>query len=196
MKRIISLRVKLEDSTKREQFIRGSDGTVKNKMVKILWDKPSENYDFLIEEDGSKYIQNISELLGEVINVMDDMCIAEFAENEDGVPQAYLTEYEWEKDDTVNESLPQESTVKQLKELRRKSKGIDIGDRISNMGKQGANIQFIRNPIDTGIESIQDFDRGNKDFKPLNLKHLKNFNEYPLPLSTSDKPKRKKRRSK
>ena len=54
-------------------------------------------------------------------------------------------------------ALPQESTVQQLKALRKKTRGIDIGDRISDMNKQGANIQYIHNPIDTGIESYQDY---------------------------------------
>jgi hypothetical protein len=53
------------------------------------------------------------------------------------------------------------------------TKGIDIGDRISNMNKQGANIKYIQNPIDSGIESYEDFERRNKKFVPSwNLKYL------------------------
>ena len=73
----------------------------------------------------------------------------------------------------VIESLPQSKTVDQLKMVRRLSKGIDIGDRISDMNKQGANIDYINNVIDTGIESYQDFEKHNKSFIPSwNLKHL------------------------
>lgn len=73
----------------------------------------------------------------------------------------------------VIESLPQSKTVDQLKMVRRLSKGIDIGDRISDMNKQGANIDYINNVIDTGIESYQDFEKHNKNFVPSwNLKHL------------------------
>ena len=57
-------------------------------------------------------------------------------------------------------SLPQKSTVTQLKKLRdimKKEIGGDIGDKISDMNKQGANIHYIQNPIETGIESIQDY---------------------------------------
>jgi hypothetical protein len=54
----------------------------------------------------------------------------------------------------LNENLPRQSTVDQLKRLRKLTKGIDIGDRISDMNKQGANIHYISNPVDTGIESI------------------------------------------
>ena len=40
----------------------------------------------------------------------------------------------------VYESLPSQKTVDQLKALRRLTKGIDIGDRISDMNKQGSNL--------------------------------------------------------
>lgn len=62
-------------------------------------------------------------------------------------------------------ALPRESTVKQLKKLRKLSKGTDIGDRISDMNKQGANIQYIQNPIDTGIESYEDHMKSNRKIK-------------------------------
>jgi hypothetical protein len=49
----------------------------------------------------------------------------------------------------------------------------NIGDRVSDMNKQGANIQYIQNPVDTGIESYEDFEKHNKKFIPSwNLKHL------------------------
>jgi hypothetical protein len=51
----------------------------------------------------------------------------------------------------------------------------DIGNRISDMNKQGSNIQYIQNPIDSGIESYEDFEKHNKKFIPSwNLKHLLN----------------------
>lgn len=56
----------------------------------------------------------------------------------------------------ITESLPRQQSVDQLKKLRKVTKGIDIGDRISDMNKQGANIHYIQNPIDTGIESYED----------------------------------------
>jgi hypothetical protein len=41
------------------------------------------------------------------------------------------------------------------------------------MNKQGSNIQYIQNPIDSGIESYEDFEKHNKKFIPSwNLKHL------------------------
>ena len=54
-------------------------------------------------------------------------------------------------------ALPRKSTVDQLKRLRKITKGVDIGDRISDMNKQGANIHYIQNPIDSGIESYEDY---------------------------------------
>ena len=74
------------------------------------------------------------------------------------------------------ESLPQQSTVDQLKKLRKIMKGIDVGDKISDMNKEGANIMWIRNPIDTGVESYQDYQKKSKKFNQnWNLKHIKPF---------------------
>jgi hypothetical protein len=68
-------------------------------------------------------------------------------------------------EETNEEALPQQSTVDQLKRIKKtidKEIGGDIGDKISDMNKEGANIQYIRNPIKTGIESYQDFERKNR----------------------------------
>ena len=63
-------------------------------------------------------------------------------------------------------ALPRKKTVDQWKKLRKLTKGTDIGDKISDMNKQGANIHYIHNPIDTGIESYEDYQR---DAKPQKL---------------------------
>lgn len=70
----------------------------------------------------------------------------------------------------LNENLPRQSTVDQLKRLRKLTKGIDIGDKISDMNKQGANIQYISNPIDTGIESIEQHWKHNDPVQPVRTK--------------------------
>ncbi len=98
--------------------------------------------------------------------------------DEDGIYTLYI--YESVDSDIIdyktgelNESLPRQQTVDQLKKLRKMTKGTDIGDRISDMNKQGSNIQYIQNPIDSGIESYEDFEKHNKSFVPSwNLKHL------------------------
>jgi len=64
----------------------------------------------------------------------------------------------------INESLPRRNSVEQLKKVMKMSSKTDIGNRISDMNKQGANIQYIRNPIKTGIESFEDFEHTNKKF--------------------------------
>ena len=73
----------------------------------------------------------------------------------------------------LNESLPNQRSVDQLEKVMKLSAKTDIGNRISDMNKQGANIQYIQNPIDTGIESREEYDKHNKSFRPSwNLKHL------------------------
>ena len=73
----------------------------------------------------------------------------------------------------VNESLPRKQTVDQLKRVMKMSAKTDIGNIISDMNNQGANIQYIQNPIDSGIESYEDFEKHNKKFIPgWNVKGL------------------------
>jgi hypothetical protein len=174
MKRIISVRKTAKEGEALGQFQRGTDGTVKTKIINLLERNPGEDFDFLVDDNGQKSIMRAANLLGEVVNVVDDSCIAEFVQEEDGI--------------TVNMStfegaLPRQSTVDQLERIRKKTKGIDIGDRISDMSGQGANIAYIRNPIDKskkkgtkGVESIEDFWKANKKFK-VN-QHLKGFKEF------------------
>lgn len=73
----------------------------------------------------------------------------------------------------ICESLPRQATINQLKRVMKQSAKTDIGNRISDMNKQGANIQYIQNPIDSGIESYEDFEKHNKKFVPSwNLKGM------------------------
>ena len=73
----------------------------------------------------------------------------------------------------ITESLPTQKSVNQLEDVMKKSAKTDIGNRISDMNKQGANIQYIQNPIDTGIESYEDYEKHNKKFvSSWNLKGM------------------------
>ena len=75
----------------------------------------------------------------------------------------------------TNEALPNPDTVEQLKKVMKISAKTDIGNRISDMNKQGANIQYIQNPIETGIESSKDYEEHNKKFiRSWNAKGLIN----------------------
>ena len=55
--------------------------------------------------------------------------------------------------------LPQETTVRQLRMLRAMTKGKDIGDltKDDRLNHNVPNLQYIGNPVDTGIESWQEF---------------------------------------
>ena len=73
----------------------------------------------------------------------------------------------------MNEALPNQKTVDQLKKVMKMSAKTDIGNRISDMNKQGANIHYMQNPIETGIESKEDYDEHNKKFvSSWNLKGM------------------------
>lgn len=69
----------------------------------------------------------------------------------------------FEEFEITNEGLPNQHTIDQLEDVMKKSAKTDIGNRISDMEKQGANIQYIQNPIDTGIESREDYEEHNKE---------------------------------
>lgn len=70
----------------------------------------------------------------------------------------------FEEFEMTNEALPNKKTVNQLKKVMKMSAKTDIGNRISDMNKQGANIHYMQNPIETGIESKEDYDEHNKKF--------------------------------
>lgn len=75
--------------------------------------------------------------------------------------------------EVTNEALPNQKTVDQLKRVMKVSAKTDIGNRISDMNKQGANIQYIENPIETGIESREDYEKHNRKFvSSWNLKGM------------------------
>lgn len=77
------------------------------------------------------------------------------------------------KEFEINESLPNKKSVDQLKKVMKMSAKTDIGNRISDMNKQGANIHYMQNPIETGIESKEDYDEHNKKFvSSWNLKGM------------------------
>ncbi len=157
------LRARLKPYGGSSEFI-----SVASKIKSLIEKNPEDNFHFVIDESGVKTVKefgvdNISpELVGKNIPIIEDTYFAHF--NEDGSINVIVG---------TNESLPRERTVQQWNKLRKMTKGIDIGDRISDMNKQGANIQYIQNPVDTGIESYEDFERHNKKFIPSwNLKHL------------------------
>jgi hypothetical protein len=79
----------------------------------------------------------------------------------------------FEEFEMTNEALPNKKTVDQLKKVMKMSAKTDIGNRISDMNKQGANIHYMQNPIETGIESKEDYDEHNKKFvSSWNLKGM------------------------
>ena len=137
--------------------------------IKGLIDKnKGDEFHFVIDNDGVKTVkefgpENInSELVGQSITICDSPWLAQF--NEDGTVDVVTG---------TNESLPRQQSVDQLKRVMKISAKTDIGNRISDMNKQGANIQYIENPIDSGIESYEDYQKHNKKFIPSwNLKHL------------------------
>jgi len=61
--------------------------------------------------------------------------------------------------------LPKETSVRQLKKLRAETKGTDIGDltKDDRLNHNIPNLQYIGNPVDTGIESWEEFSK--KDSK-------------------------------
>lgn len=55
------------------------------------------------------------------------------------------------------EALLQQSTLDQLKRLRKVTKGIDIDDKVNKNSENFPNRWFHRNPIDSGIQTYQQY---------------------------------------
>ena len=142
--------------------------SMKGKIKSIIEKNKGDVFHFVMEDEGVKTVkefgpENINpELVGQSIIICDGPWMAQF--NEDGTIDVVIG---------TNESLPRQQSVNQLKRVMKMSAKTDIGNRISDMNKQGANVQYIQNPIDSGIESYEDFEKKNKTFVPSwNLKHL------------------------
>ena len=142
--------------------------SMKGKIKSIIEKNKGDVFHFVMEDEGVKTVkefgpENINpELVGQSIIICDGPWMAQF--NEDGTIDVVIG---------TNESLPRQQSVDQLKRVMKMSAKTDIGNRISDMNKQGANVQYIQNPIDSGIESYEDFEKKNKTFVPSwNLKHL------------------------
>lgn len=79
----------------------------------------------------------------------------------------------FEEFEMTNEALPNKKSVDQLRKVMKMSAKTDIGNRISDMNKQGANLHYMQNPIETGIESREDYETHNKKFvSSWNLKGM------------------------
>jgi hypothetical protein len=142
--------------------------STKGRIKSLIEKNKDDEFHFVVEDESVKNVKEFGpehinpELVGKSVIICDGPWLAQF--NEDGTIDI-VTE--------TNESLPRQQTVDQLKRVMKISAKTDIGNRISDMNKQGANVQYIQNPIDSGIESYEDFEKKNKTFVPSwNLKHL------------------------
>jgi hypothetical protein len=68
--------------------------------------------------------------------------------------------------------LPRETSVRQLKKLRQETKGKDIGDLTTNdrLNHNTPNLQYIGNPVDTGIESWEEFSKKDSQLQTIAFK--------------------------
>jgi len=81
--------------------------------------------------------------------------------------------------------LPRETSVRQLKKLRAETKGKDIGDLTSGdrLNHNIPNLQYIGNPVDTGIESWEEFSKKDSKLQTIAFKsklankHIKENNK-------------------
>ena len=141
--------------------------SIKSRIKHMILKNDNENFDFVVDDNGRKSIKSFgpdnlnTDLIGMEVPIIDDDLVAKF--NSDGSIEIIQK---------LEEALPGQHNIDQLNRVRKISKGIDIGDRIMNMDK-GSNLKYMRNPIDSGIESYEDFEKRNKDFIPgRNFKNL------------------------
>jgi RNase P/RNase MRP subunit p29 len=142
--------------------------SIPSKIKSLINKNKGDEFHFVINDNNMKSVKEFgpsninSDLVGKTIQILNSQYFAKFGVD-GGVEIVSKT----------NESLPMQKSIDQLKMVRKISKGIDIADRIPDLMKQGANIHYSRNVIDSGIESFQDFEKNNKKFIPSwNLKHL------------------------
>lgn len=139
-----------------------------------LFEKIKSNIEDVVLVDRDDNEIYLEDLVGEIISFEEKLFSVE---NEENVIKLFEIK---ENIDIFEGALPQESTVKQLEKIRKKTKKVTIDDKVASMSKKGANLQYYRNPIDTGIESYQDFERNNR--KKFKIKDFKKYKAYPIDL--------------
>jgi hypothetical protein len=161
--KIIRARLKAVPGGKISEFI-----SVKGRIRSLIERNIGDNFDFVFDDDGKKFVKSFGpdhinpELVGLEIQIIDSIHFAKF--NQDGTIEIIFIQNE--------EALPRESTVKQLNKIRKATKSTTIDDRVPKL--KGANLDYERNYVDSGIESYEDFEKKNKSFiTSWNLKHLK-----------------------
>jgi hypothetical protein len=161
--KIIRARLKAYKGSKVAEFI-----SVKGRIKALIEKNVGENFDFVLDDNGRKSVKSFGpdnidpELVGKEAPIVDNVHFAKF--NEDGTIDVIMMEKEG--------ALPRESTVNQLNKIRKATKSTTIDDRVPKL--KGANLDYERNYVDSGIESYEDFQKKNKSFTPSwNLKHLK-----------------------
>lgn len=142
--------------------------SVKSRIKHMIEKNKNDNFDFVVDDNGRRSIKSFGPdnldptLVGSTLSIIDNDLTARF--NEDGTINVIQI---------IEESLPSQHNIDQLNRVRKISKGTDIGDRISKMDKSVSNLHYLHNPIDSGIESYEDFEKRNKDFIPgWNFKNL------------------------
>jgi hypothetical protein len=66
--------------------------------------------------------------------------------------------------DFINEALLHANSLRQLEEIRKASKGTDIGEK--TMDDKHANVVWVKNPIDDELDTYEKQQDANKDFIP------------------------------
>jgi len=167
--KIIRARLKAFQGGKISEFI-----SVKSRIKALIDKNVGENFDFVIDIKGRKSIKQFgpdnidSELVGKELPIIDNTDLVLF--KDDGT--LTIINKENEGISPFYEGLPRQSSVDQLKRVRKLTKSVTIDDRVPKL--KGSNLKHERNYIDSGIESYEDFERKNKSFVPnRNLKHLK-----------------------
>ena len=155
--------------------------SVQGRIKALIENNREENFDFVIDENGAKKVKSFGidnindELVGKEVPIINNTFKAKF--NNDGTvdivsgtSESRIMKFsDFEK---VLEGSIRQRSVDQLKKLRAISKKTDISDRIKDQYKNVANLSFIHNPVDTGVESWEDDQANNKKFIPSwNVNH-------------------------
>jgi hypothetical protein len=64
----------------------------------------------------------------------------------------------------INEALIHANSLRQLEDVRKASKGTDIGEK--TMDDKHANVVWVKNPIDSSLDTYEKQQDHNKSFQP------------------------------
>lgn len=120
--------------------------TLRRKIINMITEMPDDDFVFVVDDNGVKTAVKSKSLVGETLQIQES-------------PVTVTVREEGVFVDEVKESLILKASLDQLKEVAKKSKGTDIGHKVSKYNIKNSS---VKNILDGDVDTYEDFMKKNK----------------------------------